>query len=93
MDPVPAGIRPGTTYTLGFWLLQHGTHPYDGTDLGEVGLRFTDGKKTLMFPGVPLKEPAHYAAAVSLPRAPGRWRASRDGSRPTRSAPSPCRGT
>ncbi|MFI6797298.1 hypothetical protein [Streptosporangium canum] len=72
MDPAPADMRPHTTYTLGFWLLQHGTHPYEGTDLGEVGLKFTDGKKTLGFSGVELREPAHYAAAISLP--PGTWK-------------------
>ncbi|WP_329084575.1 hypothetical protein [Streptosporangium sp. NBC_01469] len=70
MDPVPA-TSPDTTYTLGFWLLQHGTHPYEGSDLGEVALEFTDGKRSLRFPGVALKEPAHYAAAVSLPK--GTW--------------------
>jgi hypothetical protein len=64
-------MRPNTTYTLGFWLLQHGTHPYEGPDLGEVGLKFTNGKKSILFPGVQLKEPAHYAAAISLPS--GTW--------------------
>ncbi|WP_030912131.1 hypothetical protein [Streptosporangium amethystogenes] len=71
MDPVPAKTDPDTTYTLGFWLLQHGTHPYLGDDLGEVALRFTDGKKSLKFVGVELTEPAHYAAAISLPK--GTW--------------------
>ncbi|MEV4527183.1 hypothetical protein [Streptosporangium sp. NPDC049304] len=73
MDPVPV-TSPDTTYTLGFWLLQHGTHPYEGDDpgeLGEVALEFTDGKRTLRFSGVELKEPAHYASAVSLPK--GTW--------------------
>jgi hypothetical protein len=70
MDPVPV-TSPDKTYTLGFWLLQHGTHPYAGSDLGEVALKFTDGRRTLRFPGVALKEPAHYAAAVSLPK--GTW--------------------
>ncbi|MEV4376898.1 hypothetical protein [Streptosporangium sp. NPDC049644] len=72
MDPVPAKTDPDTTYTLGFWLLQHGTHPYLGDDLGEVALRFTDGKKDLKFVGVELTEPAHYAAAISLPK--GTWK-------------------
>ncbi|ACZ90210.1 hypothetical protein [Streptosporangium roseum] len=72
MDPAPADMRPHTTYTLGFWLLQHGTHPYEGDDLGEVGLKFTDGKRTVGFPGVELREPSHYAAAISLP--PGTWK-------------------
>ncbi|MER6173560.1 hypothetical protein [Streptosporangium sp. NPDC001681] len=71
MDPVPAKTDPDTTYTLGFWLLQHGTHPYLGEDLGEVALKFTDGKKSLKFVGVKLKEPAHYATAISLPE--GTW--------------------
>lgn len=70
MDPVPV-TSPDTTHTLGFWLLQHGTHPYVGAELGEVALEFTDGKRTLRFPGVALKEPAHYAAAISLPK--GTW--------------------
>lgn len=72
MDPAPADMRPHTAYALGFWLLQHGTHPYEGTDLGEVGLKFTDGKRALRFSGVELREPAHYAAAISLP--PGTWK-------------------
>lgn len=71
MDPVPA-TSPDTTYTLGFWLLQHGTHPYEGGNLGEVALKFTDGKRSFQFSGVELKEPAHYAAAVSLPK--GTWK-------------------
>ncbi|WP_433242815.1 hypothetical protein ACQPYK_38755 [Streptosporangium sp. CA-135522] len=72
MDPVPAEVRPHTTYTLGFWLLQHGTHPYQGPDLGEVGLTFIDGTRSVHFTGVELREPAHYAAAVSLPA--GTWK-------------------
>nr|BFE82199.1 hypothetical protein GCM10020093_048000 [Planobispora longispora] len=72
MDPAPAKMSADTTYTLGFWLLQHGTHPYEGGDLGEVALEFTDGKKAVRFSGVELKEPAHYAAAISLPPGPGR---------------------
>ncbi|MFB9881403.1 hypothetical protein ACFFMN_26055 [Planobispora siamensis] len=71
MDPVPTGVRPDTTYTVGFWLLQHGTHPYYGDDLGEVALEFTSEKKTVRFAGTELAEPAHYAAAVSLPA--GTW--------------------
>ncbi|MFJ2031705.1 hypothetical protein [Streptosporangium sp. NPDC087985] len=72
MDPAPADVQPHTTYTLGFWLLQHGTHPYEGVNLGEVGLKFTDGSKVVRFSGVELSEPAHYAAAISLP--PGTWK-------------------
>ncbi|WP_084957805.1 hypothetical protein [Thermoactinospora rubra] len=73
LDPVPGRFEPGTAYTLGSWLLQHGNHPYwgDERDL-KVGLRFTDGKRTLTFDAVKLREPAHYATAVALPK--GTWR-------------------
>ncbi|MDF5757919.1 hypothetical protein [Spongiactinospora sp. TRM90649] len=71
LDPVPARFTAGTTYTLGFWLLQHGSHPYWGDEksLGRVALRFIPqgGGRTLTFDGVRLSEPAHYAAAVALP--------------------------
>jgi hypothetical protein len=73
LDPVPARFSPGTPVTLGFWVLQHGTHPFSGDDIGEIALRFTDGKGgTHTFPGVELKEAAHYAAAIVLPE--GIWR-------------------
>ncbi|MCG5213974.1 hypothetical protein [Streptosporangium sp. KLBMP 9127] len=73
LDPVPARFSAGTAYTFGFWVLQHGTHPFWGEDIGEVALRFTgDTGEVLTFPGVELKEAAHYAAAVSLPA--GSWR-------------------
>ncbi|MFD1933916.1 hypothetical protein ACFSKW_20850 [Nonomuraea mangrovi] len=72
LDPVPATFAQGGTYTVGFWMLQHGTHPYEGPGLGEVGLKFTSGARSLEFTGVPLKEKAHYAAAIALPA--GDWR-------------------
>ncbi|MEU4327820.1 hypothetical protein [Nonomuraea dietziae] len=72
LDPVPASFQAGATYTVGFWMLQHGTHPYEGSDLGKVGLKFTDGARSLEFTGVELKEKAHYAAALALPA--GRWK-------------------
>ncbi|NUS06378.1 MAG: hypothetical protein HOV97_27920 [Nonomuraea sp.] len=67
LDPGPAAYAGGTSYTLGFWVLQHGTHPYAGK-LDPVGLRFTraDGK-SVTFDGTALPEAAHYAAAVVLP--------------------------
>ncbi|GAA5080277.1 hypothetical protein GCM10023259_087270 [Thermocatellispora tengchongensis] len=68
LDPVPAKWEPRATYTIGFWLLQHGTHPYVGRDLGRVALRFDDGEGTVLeFDAVELREPGHYAAAVALP--------------------------
>ena len=70
LDPLPDRIETGTTYTVGIWLLQHGFHPYEGDNLGAVGLRLVDaGGKTSGFPGVALSEPGHYAAAMAIPRA------------------------
>ncbi|MEU7690796.1 hypothetical protein [Microbispora hainanensis] len=74
LDPLPATVRPDVSYTVGFWVLQHGTHPYDGPgDIGPIGLRLTgkDGT-TLTFDGTPLPEPAHYATSITVPA--GRWR-------------------
>ncbi|MEU6410883.1 hypothetical protein [Microbispora sp. NPDC046933] len=75
LDPFPAKVRPGVSYVVGFWVLQHGTHPYEGPGgLEPVGLRLTgeDGT-TLTFDGTPLPEPAHYATSIKVPA--GRWRA------------------
>ncbi|MEU7941454.1 hypothetical protein [Microbispora bryophytorum] len=74
LDPFPAQVRPDVPYTVGFWVLQHGTHPYEGPGgLDPIGLRLTgeDGT-TLTFGGTPLPEPAHYATSVKVPA--GRWR-------------------
>ncbi|MDA0638908.1 hypothetical protein OUY22_36325, partial [Nonomuraea sp. MCN248] len=67
LDPVPSELTPGVSYTIGFWILQHGTHPYDG-DLGPAALRLTGADGLVRdFPGTPLPEPGHYAAAVNVP--------------------------
>ncbi|NKE60731.1 hypothetical protein FXN61_29665 [Lentzea sp. PSKA42] len=66
LDPVPS-IQPGTTHTVGYWVLQHGTHPYAGDDLGRTGLRFRSSADDQVFTGVPLGEPAHYAVTFTLP--------------------------
>lgn len=71
-DPVPSRFAAGVPYTLGYWVLQHGTHPYEG-DLGPTGLRLTgQGGKVLEFPGTALPEPGHYAAPVAVPA--GTWK-------------------
>jgi hypothetical protein len=73
LDPLPDRIEPGRAYTIGFWVLQHGSHPYYGGKLDPVGLKFVDGKgAATVFAGVALREPAHYAAAVIFP-GPGTW--------------------
>ncbi|OPG06630.1 hypothetical protein [Microbispora sp. GKU 823] len=74
LDPLPAEVRPDVSYTVGFWVLQHGTHPYEGPGgLEPVGLRLTGEDGTaLTFDGTPLPEPAHYATSIKVPA--GRWR-------------------
>jgi hypothetical protein len=68
LDPVPAAFAPGTSYTIGFWVLQHGVRPFEG-DLGRTGLKLTDAKgRPTTFAGTPLPEAGHYATAVSLPK-------------------------
>ncbi|SEG39776.1 hypothetical protein SAMN05444920_102871 [Nonomuraea solani] len=72
LDPRPARFEGGTPYALGFWVLQHGTHPFEG-DLGGVGLRLTgaDGK-SMLFDGTALPEAGHYATSVVVPE--GVWK-------------------
>jgi hypothetical protein len=66
LDPVPS-IEPSVTHTVGYWVLQHGTHPFTGGDLGKTGLRFSSGTEERIFVGVPLGQPAHYAVTFTLP--------------------------
>jgi hypothetical protein len=65
VDPVPS-FEPGKSYTVGYWVLQHGNHPYSG-DLGTTGLRFEGGAQPLMFKGARMHETSHYAVAFTLP--------------------------
>jgi hypothetical protein len=74
LDPLPDRIEANRTYTVGFWVLQHGSHPYYGGQLDPVGLKLVDAKgAATMFAGVPLREPAHYAAAILVPE-PCDWK-------------------
>ncbi|TDE56434.1 hypothetical protein E1295_10840 [Nonomuraea mesophila] len=67
LDPPPSRFDGGTPYALGFWVLQHGTHPFEG-DLEPVGLRFTrDDGTSMRFDGTALPEAGHYATSVVLP--------------------------
>jgi hypothetical protein len=75
LDPLPDRIEADQAYTVGYWMLQHGTHPFEGSEeqLGETGLRLTDQKGTVLkFVGSRLPELAHYAVAVKIPK--GTWR-------------------
>jgi hypothetical protein len=72
LDPLPGRFESGKPYALGFWVLQHGTHPFEG-DLGPVGLRLIgENGKSLLFTGTALPEAGHYATSVVVPE--GRWR-------------------
>ncbi|GAA3693220.1 hypothetical protein GCM10022224_068460 [Nonomuraea antimicrobica] len=72
VDPHPSRFEAGRSYAVGFWVLQHGTHPFEGR-MRPVGLRFTraDGR-SVTFDGTALPEAAHYAASVVVPE--GVWR-------------------
>jgi hypothetical protein len=72
LDPPPARIAAGVTYTFGYWILQHGSYPFDG-ELGKTALRATDEKgNTVDFPGIETGTPAHYSAEVVFPH-DGAW--------------------
>jgi len=75
LDPLPETFQAGKPYTVGYWVLQHGSHPSYG-ELGATALVFTPAKgEPVVFPGVALREPAHYAAAIAVPH-DGVWRVS-----------------
>ena len=65
LDPVPQ-IEPKGANTIGYWVLQHGNHPFEG-DLGKTGLKFRSDAGERVFIGVPLGQPAHYAVTFNLP--------------------------
>jgi hypothetical protein len=72
LDPLPDRFEAGHSYTVGYWVLQHGSHPYGG-DLGRTGLRLVGpDRQELIFEGVALREAAHYAAAIAVP-GEGTW--------------------
>ena len=74
LDPPPARIEAGVTYTFGYWILQHGSYPYrGGGGLGPTALRATDEKGTVVdFPGTAGVTAGHYSAEVVFPHE-GRW--------------------
>ncbi|MPZ60271.1 MAG: hypothetical protein GEU93_03025 [Propionibacteriales bacterium] len=76
LDPLPQRIQPGQTYTVGYWVMQHAAHPYENSygPLGKTALRIVDEDGTAhTFAGVPLGQPSHYAATLSVPHA-GTWK-------------------
>jgi hypothetical protein len=73
LDPLPDRIEAGRAYTVGYWVLQHGSHPFDG-ELGRTGLRLVGPGGEREFVGSPLPEPAHYAVSFAVPA--GTWQVS-----------------
>ncbi|MEW9528896.1 hypothetical protein [Microbispora sp. NPDC049125] len=74
LDPLPPAVKPDIGYTIGYWVLQHGTHPIYGSSVEPVvtGLRLTgENGKRLTYEGTSLPEPGHYAVTVKVPA--GRW--------------------
>jgi hypothetical protein len=76
LDPLPGRIEAGRTQQIGFWVLQHGTHPYnwgDPSTIGAVGLVLVDDAGSrASFPGTASAEPAHYTTSMTVPHG-GRW--------------------
>jgi hypothetical protein len=74
LDPMPDRVTAGTTYTVGYWVLQHGSYPYRGPgELGPTALVFTDGQGgTQTFGGTRFGAAGHYVAEVVLPH-DGLW--------------------
>jgi hypothetical protein len=76
IDPV-ATIEPGKAHEVSFWVLQHGTHPFNWAEpasIGTVGLMLSDDRGSqVTFTGKELPEPAHYVTTVTVPYA-GEWK-------------------
>jgi hypothetical protein len=73
LDPVPAHIEPGVTYTFGYWILQHGSYPYMGGDLGPTALVAQDQEGIAVeFAGTAAPTKGHYFAEVVFPHK-GTW--------------------
>jgi hypothetical protein len=64
LDPVADRFEAGHAYTIGFWALQHGSHPFDGK-LESIGIKLVgDNGTPLMYSATALPEPAHYATTI-----------------------------
>lgn len=72
LDPLPEHMQAGQAYTVGYWVLQHGSHP-SMIPLTETGLRFTSpGGEEKYYRGMPLREVSHFAVAIRVPH-DGNW--------------------
>jgi hypothetical protein len=65
-------MQSGQAYTVGYWVLQHGSHP-SMIPLTETGLRLTSQSgEEKYYRGMPLREVAHFAVAIRVPH-DGTW--------------------
>jgi hypothetical protein len=72
LDPLPEHMQAGQAYTVGYWVLQHGSHP-SMFPLTETGLRLTSASgEEKYYRGMPLSEVSHFAVAIRVPH-DGTW--------------------
>lgn len=72
LDPLPDQVEAGHSYTVGFWILQHGSHVSQFA-LSDPGLRFVDDRnQSLAFNGTRMAQGGHYATTIVLPH-DGGW--------------------
>lgn len=71
LDPLPEHMQAGQSYTVGYWVLQHGSHP-SMIPLTETGLRLTRGAEEKYYRGMQLREVSHFAVAIHVPH-DGTW--------------------
>jgi hypothetical protein len=72
LDPLPEHMQAGQSYAVGYWVLQHGSHP-SVIPLTETGLKLTSTSgEEKYYRGMPLREISHFAVAIRVPR-DGTW--------------------
>jgi hypothetical protein len=72
LDPLPEHMQAGQSYAVGYWVLQHGSHP-STIPLTETGLKLTGTSgEEKYYRGMPLREVSHFAVAIRVPR-DGTW--------------------
>lgn len=74
LDPPPARVEAGVTYTFGYWVLQHGSYPMKFGADQRTGLRAVDENGVeVRFHGTRSATDGHYSAEVVFPH-DGTWR-------------------
>jgi hypothetical protein len=72
IDALPeGGFQAGQTYRLGFWIRQHGQHPFAGAK-PSFQITSAESGERRAFPGHPDGEDGHYVVEVTFP-AEGEW--------------------